>query len=484
MKKRDGEDMLERMRPGRFRTLSLFIMLSLACAPFGFGQDNGQAPREESRLQSVSIDGHFDPERDFLEATATLRFSQPAGDQCIWLAEELQLKSAYGGGAPVTEIQRDSDLFQVRRLWSNELELRYSGKIVPSKGSFASSWKKRKQGEAAEYDDFKVLSYITDFYPHAQFDFIAMKVNARVPDSWNCLGSGTLSAVRSDPETRTFTFTSPKIKGMSLVFGRFQQLGWVPATALVPGMIPARVHGWPGFRYQRYFNDHLIARLIAFYTERFGPLDVPELNILIRRGCNFHGVSSSGLVIMDVDQSWPQLLECGQKALEAESPLSMIDAETDLLAHEIAHQWWGGLVSWNTTSDNWLTEGLATYSSLLYTRKFKGEKAFRKICERLRRRMKSVAKLGAPADGIKLKLMNSDVRTYQILVYGKPALMLVELADRIGEDEVIKRLRGILQDHRYSNIDASKFLERLANGDEGVKSRLLEWIRDTGLPKG
>ncbi len=483
MKGRDDGDVLDRKPACKARSLYFLIMVSLGCMSSAYGQDSGQEPREDNRLQSVWIDGYFDPGRAFLKATAGLRFSRSASDQSITLAEELQLNSVRGGGAPIKEVQRDSNQFLVRSTGTDELELSYSGTLVPRKNSFASSWQRGKQEDAGSCDDYKLLSYVTDFYPHARFDFISMKVNVCVPNSWNCLGSGMLSEVRSQPDTRTFTFASPKIKGMSLVFGRFQQIGLVPGRKLAPETIPARVYGWPGFRYQRYFNDHLIARVIAFYTERFGPLDVPELNILIRRGCNFHGVSSSGLIILDVDDSWLQLLEPEQKVLQNESPLSMIDAETDLLAHEIAHQWWGGLISWDSAFDNWLTEGLATYSALLYMQKFKGEKAFRKTCARLRQRVKSFAKLGAPADGIKLRLLNSDVRPYQTLVYAKPALMLVELADRIGGDELVRRLRGILRDCRYRNVGASEFLELLANGDEKVNSRLREWIRETGLPK-
>jgi hypothetical protein len=38
-----------------------------------------------------------------------------------------------------------------------------------------------------------------------------------------------------------------------------------------------------------------------------------------------------------------------------------------LIAHETAHQWWGGIVSWRSYRDQWLSEGFAEYSGLLYT---------------------------------------------------------------------------------------------------------------------
>lgn len=37
------------------------------------------------------------------------------------------------------------------------------------------------------------------------------------------------------------------------------------------------------------------------------------------------------------------------------------------IAHETAHQWWGNIVAWRSYRDQWLSEGFAEYSGLLYT---------------------------------------------------------------------------------------------------------------------
>ncbi len=53
------------------------------------------------------------------------------------------------------------------------------------------------------------------------------------------------------------------------------------------------------------------------------------------------------------------------------------------LAHEVAHQWWGHRVGWRTYRDQWLSEGLAEYSAMMYVeaRLEKGEKLFRAILQ-------------------------------------------------------------------------------------------------------
>lgn len=41
--------------------------------------------------------------------------------------------------------------------------------------------------------------------------------------------------------------------------------------------------------------------------------------------------------------------------------------EFAFIAHEAAHQWWGNVVAWRSYRDQWLSEGFAEYSGVLYT---------------------------------------------------------------------------------------------------------------------
>jgi hypothetical protein len=476
MEKRD-----QRERQRRMSALVIQFIVSalfLAGALCGLGNAAEPALRVDSRLQSTRIDGFFDPARNFLAATARLSYDGPAGDRSFWLAKELQLNSVRGGASTLQPSARESGLFIVQCPAENELELNYSGRLTLGTDPFAAPAEAGENSGPAESDDCRFLSYIADFYPHPQFDFTPLKMNIRIPSGWNCLGSGVLSSVQAEPTANTFSFDSPEAKGQSLVCGRFRQLD------LLPGAVPIRLHGWPEFDYRRFFPPADMPRLLSFYSERFGALPVPELNILFRRGNNLGGVSYSGLIVLNIDESWGFLKPRQRRNLQARSILALDEAMGDLLAHELAHQWWGGVVSWKTSADNWLTEGLATYSSLLYLRERRGEKMFRAALRRFRRTAKLYAGKGVPADGIKLKLLNREINVYQALVYVKPALMLAELADTIGEIEVCRRLRNILTTRRSCNLDTAEFLDLLSTGDPGLRARFEEWICSRGLPEG
>ena len=57
------------------------------------------------------------------------------------------------------------------------------------------------------------------------------------------------------------------------------------------------------------------------------------------------------------------------------------------IAHETAHQWWGHIVSWRSHRDQWLSEGFAEYSGMLYTGLRYNMKSQRDLIENARRRM-------------------------------------------------------------------------------------------------
>jgi aminopeptidase N len=106
------------------------------------------------------------------------------------------------------------------------------------------------------------------------------------------------------------------------------------------------------------------------------------------------------------------------------------------LSHETAHQWWGNVVAWRSYRDQWLSEGFAEYSGMLYAalrgnRPEIGPALFREAREALRatpRTSLGVAKgrledIGPIILGHRLNTSRS-FGAYQALIYKKGALVL------------------------------------------------------------
>ncbi|MGA2356752.1 MAG: M1 family aminopeptidase [Terriglobales bacterium] len=100
------------------------------------------------------------------------------------------------------------------------------------------------------------------------------------------------------------------------------------------------------------------ALAITSFSQWFGPYPYDSLALTQMPGL--------------MSQGWPGLVFLSSFAFlspheQADLHLGAVAREIDnqVLVHETAHQWWGDLVLWNNYRDQWISEGLANYASLL-----------------------------------------------------------------------------------------------------------------------
>ena len=105
------------------------------------------------------------------------------------------------------------------------------------------------------------------------------------------------------------------------------------------------------------------------------------------------------------------------------------------LAHETSHQWWGDLVLWRSYRDQWLSEGFAEYSGLLYTQTRDRTSSERELLERARDKLKypprtptglgegRLVDVGPLVMGHRLSTRETG-GAYTVLIYSKGALVL------------------------------------------------------------
>jgi hypothetical protein len=105
------------------------------------------------------------------------------------------------------------------------------------------------------------------------------------------------------------------------------------------------------------------------------------------------------------------------------------------IAHETSHQWWGNIVAWRSYRDQWLSEGFAEYSGMLYTGLRDSIKSQRELIKNARYILPfppktdkgvgkgKIAEIGPLVLGHRLKTRNS-INAYQDLIYAKGALVL------------------------------------------------------------
>jgi aminopeptidase N len=137
-------------------------------------------------------------------------------------------------------------------------------------------------------------------------------------------------------------------------------------------------------------------------------------------------------------------------AMEHQTMTSTTTFDEDVIAHELAHQWFGDLITCRTWQDLWLNEGFATYSESLYREAMYGSAEYTRL---IRARMASAF----TAEG---SLFVTDTSTVANLfasnrVYAKGAAVLHMLRHVIGDSAFFRALRMYTADPRFRYGTAS-----------------------------
>lgn len=105
------------------------------------------------------------------------------------------------------------------------------------------------------------------------------------------------------------------------------------------------------------------------------------------------------------------------------------------IAHETAHQWWGNIVAWRSYRDQWLSEGFAEYSGVVYTSLRKNPAAARNLVDDMRESLRlppitmvgfgkgKLSDVGPLILGHRLSTRKTR-QAYSTLIYNKGGLVL------------------------------------------------------------
>ena len=164
------------------------------------------------------------------------------------------------------------------------------------------------------------------------------------------------------------------------------------------------------------------AAAIRYYAERFGPFPYSRLALTQLPGEESQGWP--GLIFLS---SFAFLTDAEREALH-KSTVSKI-LEQQIPAHETAHQWWGDLITWRSYRDQWISEALANYCSLMEL-EGRNPSAFRQVLDDYRQKLlknpgdgKENSTAGPVTLGIRLGSSQST-EAYEPIVYGRGAWLI------------------------------------------------------------
>ncbi len=148
-----------------------------------------------------------------------------------------------------------------------------------------------------------------------------------------------------------------------------------------------------------------------------------------------------------------------------------------LIAHELAHQWFGNSLTVSRWRDIWLHEGLACYAEWLWSEASGGRSAQQNAVWHRKRLA------GMPRD-----LVIGDPGAAEMFddrVYKRGALAVHAIRRAIGDELFFAGLRDFAATHRHGNVTTEDFVQAMSalTGSDVVAKLTRSWVHSRGLPR-
>jgi aminopeptidase N len=213
---------------------------------------------------------------------------------------------------------------------------------------------------------------------------------------------------------------------------------------------------------------------LRFFSQTVAPYPYEKLAMIIG-ATRFGGMENSSAIVFTSSLFDPYPNAKMSKTFGTRAGI------VDVVAHEIAHQWFGDSVTESTWADLWLSEGFATYFAALFIQRYEGEQSFQEYmqqaaetCFRYEQRSRTPIFDRETEDLLKLLNANS---------YQKGAWVLHMLRSSLGDEAFFRGIRDYYNAHKNSTASTEDLRAALEKSSgQPLKEFFARWIYGTGHP--
>jgi hypothetical protein len=496
----------------------------------GFRTGNRAKPEQPFSLSDFRIDAAISPDLSMQAVTrVTLEFKgAPAQAFQFDISPRVRVTAASVDGKPAEVFARESLRDTAIRGSENEPFLLVAPH--PLEAGRPHQVEVHHEGSVIS-DSGNGVYYVAArgaWYPHRGANFAIYDLTFRYPAELTLVSTGELveehTAQAAGPDVRvSHRRTSSPVRTAGFNLGRYEKISArrdaytvevygnrTVETALVPKRVepPAQVEPPhrlprrapsppssasepppppdPTLRLRTLSTE--VAAAFDFMTAQFGPANLNTLTVSPIPGT--FGQGFPGLVYL----STLSYLNPEQRPIPVRDANTQLFFSDLLVAHEVAHQWWGNLITESTYHDEWLMEALANYSALLYLEKRRGTRALESVLDQYRANLVSKGADGRPLEstgpitwGRRLQGATS-AEAWRAIVYEKGSWIIHMLRRRMGDAAFTRMLAELCKRYRFQALSTGDF-ERVAeeflppNSPEPTLENFFDtWVYDTGVP--
>ncbi|HZX21559.1 MAG TPA: M1 family metallopeptidase, partial [Clostridia bacterium] len=266
------------------------------------------------------------------------------------------------------------------------------------------------------------------------------KVNISIPEQYKLASTGNIIKESVSKNRKTYKIRADNVRDFAFILSEKFSInrGDIDGTEVISYTIG-------GLKNKQALNYGMEA--LQIFNGLFGKYPYEQLSIV---ASDFF---TGGM-------EYPNLVMIGQSLYEADLDLPL----EYVIAHEVAHQWWYGIVGNNAITEPWLDEALTEYSTLMYFEEKYGGHIKEQVYERMvEDRYEDFLGWRSGRDGGILRSLDEfdDQMQYSSIVYGKGAMFIRELRRKMGDKAFMSALREYFNTYKFKNAKTENFYDIL-----------------------
>ena len=291
------------------------------------------------------------------------------------------------------------------------------------------------------------------------------EIRVRVAKPYQAISNGELVNVEEGGDFKFFHWVQQQVHPtylMTLAVGDFDEIrdAWegIPVTYYVA----------KGRREDAQRTMGKTPAMIAFFSDRFGyRYAFPKYAQVCVTDFTFGGMENTSCTLLT-----------DRCLLDERAALDNTNSEM-LVAHELAHQWFGDLLVINHWSHAWVKEGMATYSEVLWTEEQSGAEAaaYYRLGEMRRYLSEDKTRYRRP---MVTHVYREPIELYDRHIYEKGACVYHMLRTELGDDLFWQAIHGFVNQFAHKTVETLDLIRTI----ETTTGRNLRFLFDQYVYRG
>ncbi len=443
--------------------------------------DTDGRPRTDDRgfdVDHYDLDLRIDPAAETVAGavTALIAFTDdaPPDSVVLDLVPALAVDEVLWDGSSTDFLRRDEELLIVTpttAAGTATLTVRYHGSPQPH-GNYHAGMLFRVQGDSPDNPLGKTVFTMSEpWSAHSWWpckdhpaDKATVTISVTAPDTMRVVANGGLIEESDDePGWRRFVWDSSHPMSTYLVCVNVSRyVEWEESCAAAAGILPLTFHVYPADEAAAALDFAPVCEMVNFVEALCGPYPFPGERY------GQVGIKWGGAMEHQTCTSLGRFIFTGDGRF------------ANIIVHELAHQWFGDLITPADWPDIWLNEGFATYFEALWLEETQGQEIYLE-------KMRAIGPERHPdlftGDGL---LTDPDPILPNLLVYHKGAWVLHMLRGAVGDEIFFRFLHDYVTDPAlaYGNVTTADLIAAAsAAAGYDVSPLLHPWLETAAAPQ-